>query len=147
MCRLNRCDLCPRLCVVVFKQASACVTAAGKGWREGPGKTNGVPIPAAGERHCVEKPNPNLTWDAVHAGAAILDTGAAGAVDGYLLTGTLYLSIRMQALSTSLSKLNKRTHPLYPVLRVAYLFEKQHGRQAGAEDVGALQVRRWQRQI
>ena len=48
----------------------------------------------------------------------------------------------MQALSTSLSKLNKRTHPLYPVLRVTYLFEKQHGRQAGAEDVGALQVRR-----
>ena len=68
------------------------VTAAGKRWREGPGQTNGVPAPASGGRRSVGGTKSLITWDAVHVGAAVLDTGAASAAVLYCISAG-YLSV------------------------------------------------------
>lgn len=49
--------------------------------------------------------------------------------------------IILQAFSTPLSKMGKRIHPLYPVVRIAYKFEKKFGRPAALADLKELQVR------
>mmetsp|Transcript_15887 Transcript_15887/g.34291 ORF Transcript_15887/g.34291 Transcript_15887/m.34291 type:complete len:313 (+) Transcript_15887:84-1022(+) len=45
-----------------------------------------------------------------------------------------------QALTTPGSKLTKRTHPLYKVLKASVQFEKAHGRPPGPADVDVLQA-------
>ena len=52
------------------------------------------------------------------------------------------LAYSSQAMSTPLSKMGKRVHPLYPIVRIAYMFEKKHGRPAVLGDLKELQVLR-----